>query len=522
MNEPTPLTTLLGLRYRLLWATARTRTGRIALFVVGYLAAMLAAGFLLLGGIGTATAAIRTGQAELVFRVAFGGTFVGALLASTVLGVSVGSAFTEASLRRFPIGKLQRFVVRHLTGILDPLWLLVLALSLGLAIGAASPGAGAAWLDAAAAALLVASNYLAAQIVLGLVDNVMRTRAGRTALAVVVLLGVCLIPAVAMFADIHSPGIISVAAAVASLTPPFMAAAVLGGHGTSALTHILGLLACTGALIASLMAVERWQPVQRSGRRVAAARETPHDRMARLFGPALAPLAGKMLRYCTRSPQVRLAAMVALPSFALFIVTGRQGSTPFAQALPAFALFAGTAAGPVALNLFGFDGSGFRRYLLLPVTPTRILLVASAVVLVPGAAFIPAALVFWTVCSPAHTDLRSLAMLAGSGVVGWLAYPTIGVWTSVLAPTAIEFDRTWGNKLSLAANAAMAGSIVAFFAVVLTLHGLGLGGEALVRYWWVTWSLVPPAVVAYGLSLRWAGRAMTTRRERMLESIDPV
>jgi hypothetical protein len=98
----------------------------------------------------------------------------------------------------------------------------------------------------------------------------------------------------------------------------------------------------------------------------------------------------------------------------------------------------------------------------------------------------------------------------------------MGVWTSVLAPTAIEFDRTWGNKLSVAANAVMIGFIFSFFGFQLALHGLGIGNDTLVRHWWVAALLLLPTLAAYILTVRWAGRVVIVRRERMLELIDPA
>jgi hypothetical protein len=201
---------------------------------------------------------------------------------------------------------------------------------------------------------------------------------------------------------------------------------------------------------------------------------------------------------------------------------GRHGSADiFPLALGGLAFIAGGSTGALCLNLFGFDGAGFRRYFLLPVPASRVLLVASVVVLLPGACLIPTALLLWTMYSPVQTDPRSLAMLASSGVVGLLLVPTMGVWTSVLAPTAIEFDRTWGNKLSLAANAVMVVSIFSFFGFLLAVRALGIHNDVLVRHWWVVPLLLLPTLAAYTLSVHLCGRLMTAR-ERMIELIDPV
>jgi hypothetical protein len=524
MIDRSLLFTLLRLRYRLVWATARSRTGKVILLTVGYLFTLLVGAFLFLGGAGAAVAAIRTGKAELVLRIVLGGFFLTSLLASVMLGVGVAPAFSDAVLRRFPLRPRERFAMRHLTAILEPLWLVVLAIDVGLAVGCAVLGAGLAWVALPTAVLLLGSNYLAAQVLVTVVDRVMRTRLGRNTLAVVVLLGVCLAPALPLRAAARTSGVLSALAGAVSVTPPFVAAAAMSGHGWRALAAGIGLLAWVLGLAAVLMVVERWRPVARMTTKVPAAWDTPHDRVAALFGTGLAPLAGKMLRYCTRSPQVRMNALLGLPGLVLFVATDRHyGSADiFPLALGGLAFIAGGSTGALCLNLFGFDGAGFRRYFLMPVSASRVLLVASVVVLLPGACLIPVALLLWAVYSPVQTDPRSLAMLASSGVVGLLLVPTMGVWTSILAPTAIEFDRTWGNKLSLAANAVMVVSIFSIFGFRLAVLALGIHTDVLVRYWWVAPLLILPTLAAYTLSVHLCGRLMTARRERMIELIDPV
>lgn len=174
--------------------------------------------------------------------------------------------------------------------------------------------------------------------------------------------------------------------------------------------------------------------------------DTPHDRAAALFGRRLAPLAGKMLRYLTRSPQVRIMSLLALPALVLLVapVGNERLARMFPMALGGLACFAGSCTGSLYLKLFGFDGAGFRRYFLLPVPPTRALLVSSLAVLLPGACLIPAAVLLWVVYSPVNTDLRSLAMLASSGAVGvflmkqWLKKLTAGGKTVFMTSHVLE------------------------------------------------------------------------------------
>jgi hypothetical protein len=61
---------LVKLRYKLLWANTRSRNGRIALFLVGYLLLALLIALLTTGGFAAAFVAVRAGQAEKIARLA--------------------------------------------------------------------------------------------------------------------------------------------------------------------------------------------------------------------------------------------------------------------------------------------------------------------------------------------------------------------------------------------------------------------------------------------------------------------
>src|ERR1017187_1943048 len=90
---------LVGLRYKLLWAQTRTRNGRIALFLAGYLFAVLILVLVTAGGFGAAMIAVRSGQAEAVAQAVLGGLFLNALIASVVAGFGINTAFTDLALR---------------------------------------------------------------------------------------------------------------------------------------------------------------------------------------------------------------------------------------------------------------------------------------------------------------------------------------------------------------------------------------------------------------------------------------
>ena len=55
--------------------------------------------------------------------------------------------------------------MRHLIGIIDPFWILTLALDLGLVVGLYVLGAGSFWIGFIAVLLLVIANYLLARVI---------------------------------------------------------------------------------------------------------------------------------------------------------------------------------------------------------------------------------------------------------------------------------------------------------------------------------------------------------------------
>src|SRR5471032_3241860 len=137
---------LVKLRYQLLWAKTRSRNGRIAIFLAGYILLVMLIALLTSGGFGAAMIAVRSGKAEMVARVALFALFVQALIATTILGFGMNAIFSETELRRYPVNATERRVARHLIGIVDPFWFLFLALEVGLAVGLYAAGAGSFWL----------------------------------------------------------------------------------------------------------------------------------------------------------------------------------------------------------------------------------------------------------------------------------------------------------------------------------------------------------------------------------------
>lgn len=136
---------LIRLRYKLLWARTRSRSGKIALFLAGYVLLAMLLPLLAMGGIGVGMRAIRSGRGALVGGIALSGIYLQALLASVLLGFGMAAIFSETELRRFPLRERERRFARHFIGLADPFWSLFLALNLGVALGLYLMGDGAFW-----------------------------------------------------------------------------------------------------------------------------------------------------------------------------------------------------------------------------------------------------------------------------------------------------------------------------------------------------------------------------------------
>ena len=510
---------LVGLRYRLVWAHARSRQGRIVLLIVGYLAVAAAAVLFALGGFGAAAASMRIGRGGMVAAVVLAGLHLNAAFASVFLGIGVNPALSDATLRRYPLSRASRLAARHVEALLEPLWLVVLALAIGLASGFAVMEVGSAWLAFPAALLFVISTYQLACLVTRVGEWVVSRPGG---LLLIIVAGTGL-----MMAAPRAPVWLARVAtrtegvslpAFLEWTPPFTAA--------RAMTRVASLQAFSGvvlliawcAVLAALLAVASRLP--RRARSVSGAQarcDHPIDRVAALFGPGLAPLAGKMLRYYLRSPQTRYNYPLVLPLFGVMIAMNSERD-PFLFALGAAPALGTLATGTLSMNLFGFDGHGFRRYFLLPVQAADVLRTAALVGLIPGALLVPIGLVAWCALTPDPVTTRMALMLLCTGVGGLFVFQAGGLWTSLVAPRAIPFDMTFGNRLSLAANLLFILVMVVFFGLPLGLTALGT--DAVLRAWWVAPFFLGGAVVVYVMTLRAGARVLVNRRERMLAAIE--
>jgi hypothetical protein len=512
---------LLGLRYRLTLAHARTGGGRTILFGVVWLAAALAGGVFAIGGFGIALAATELGQAQEMAQASLGLVFLCVASGAIMLGVGVEPAFSDQQLRRYPLSSVERAVGRHITALLSPVWLIVLALSLGLAMGFCLQGVGRPWVAVPSALLLALANYLAACLAIGLLQLVLRIRVLKQILGVCVLLVFLAMPAVFLDTPTTAQAVVPLTALL-GLTPPGVAAASMTTRGLAlALGSCAQLLVWVGALIGGVALVERAQRKESGAADATARWDDAFDRVASTAGRHLAPLIAKQLRYNLRSVQVRWMYPILI-SCLLGVVwqnARQQSGDPDAWLLACLAAFSSLGlAGGLSLNVFGFDGAGFRRYFLLPLKASRVALAAGIVGVIPGLSLIPIALLLWCLYGPGRTDGRMLVMLLSSGVGGVLIYQSMGLWSSVLGPKNLPITMQFGKRLSPAGSVAMmAGVYWMIFTPVACVHL----GRPLLHHWWILPLYAGAGLAFFIITVRAVGRQLVRRREKMMAMIDP-
>src|ERR1700688_2680470 len=114
----------------------------------------------------------------------------------------------------------------------------------------------------------------------------------------------------------------------------------------------------------------------------------------------------------------------------------------------------------MAVNLLGYVGGVFRRYLLLPTDPAAALRTGSFASLLLGCTALPMALLAWLVFAPVAFDPRMVFMLAGSGLTGLFVSHALGLWITLFNPRRGNYASSFGNDLSLGGNIVLIGGMI--------------------------------------------------------------
>jgi hypothetical protein len=515
------LWTLIRLRYRLIWAQTRTSSGRIVLLLALYLLGGSGAILMAFGGLGAAIVDSNFGQGGSLARWTLSALFINGVVVSLMFGLGTQEAFSEESLRRYPLKAKERFIIKQMIGLLDPIWAFIAAGALGLALGFSLFGRGAIVFGTLAAALFVAASYLATACLLSLIGRIMRSRAASSAMGLFVLALLSFGPlALALLAASDAEAVWGLIGRLLLFTPPGAAAAMMAeDRWHLALGAAALLIVWVAALSLLLKKLESLRPVAQTSISGGVSWDGFYDQIGGLFGRQYSPLVSKSLRYHLRCNLIRFSLLTSplLVLLAKFLAPGRRAHGEVIITLGLFFLISSLTSVSMNLNLFGYDGAGVRRYAVLPSTFATALRAGSIASLLLRAVAVLAAVALWMIYSRESVDARMLLMIFGIAGAGLFLFNAMGLWTSVLSPKAANFDSIWSNRLSFGAN------IVVFcggmsFGIVTMLSG-SLDPSDLSQYWYLAQALMALSFAFYLFSMKAIEPVLNWRREKLINLI---
>jgi hypothetical protein len=299
-----------------------------------------------------------------------------------------------------------------------------------------------------------------------------------------------------------------------------MAAAALVA-GTSPILQAAVLAAWIALPAAAILWIEAHPPRRWAAALSLSAAPGLLDRVASVL-PLHAPLAAKTFKYYLRHRGVRMNCLVAVvigTNFAFNGIGQSTGAVPL-PVLLGTAVFAGAmGTSMVDYNLFGFEGTGFRRLLLAPVSPREALRTISLASLLIGSCLAVLVIGVWSVVVPAMADPRVVALMVCAAATGLFVFHGLGVWTSVLAPKPVAWNAWFRNQQSGLAQFVAFGAAIGFIVVLFALRGWAASG-ALVRYWWAAAAVPLLCGLFYARCLAAGGRLLAARRERVLSMLE--
>jgi hypothetical protein len=503
----------LLLRYRLQWAQMRRRPGMIVRFALSTLLILGIGLVALFAGLTTLIIAVQTGRGQEIAQPVFSIIYGYALLTSTALGFGMKEVFPDSLLRRYPLSRGDRFVIRHGLAIVEPMWLIALAVYGGCALGAAALGAASLWLTVPAALLVVTSNYLASRMLLTIGERMMATSAG-SFVATVFLQTLFMLPVALQYLARGGTG--RMLRSLLPYTPPFAAGAMMTG-GTSLREPITLVLWCVAAAI-PLLIMESRPITSRVTPGVAASWNSWYDRVASLVPGTHSYLIARSLRFYLRNRAVRLSLATTIPVLGFMTYRLTRDANPVKLFETAFFLspLAGIVTSPVFVNQFGFEGAGFRRLIAAPVPPAALLRAGTIASVVISACYALTTIAVWVAVERGISAIM-LLMLVAYTLAGLCAFHGLGLWSSVLLPARADYTTRRRQSPGGGQGVMFLFFILSFGA--FAVRSLVFRGP-LVRYWWAPLTLLAASMALLELAVRTATRFLVVRRERMLGVIE--
>jgi len=519
---------LVQLRYMLLWANVRTGNGKLAWFFALYLIGGLFILFFALGGLGMGAAlgAIEADKAEYFARWMLAGLFVNGVGLSLLFGVGPRTAFSEEALRRYPLNAGERFLVRQVIGILDPIWLLLIAATFGLAIGFILLGNGSVIRTLLAAVIFLIANYVATILLLTVVGLVMETRTGSSALGLVVLALVSFGPLTIVLA-LQSKNFSLWHALDNTLRylPPGAAAGVIVSDSFGYVVKcLLLLLLWSAAMVWALQKLEKRPRAVQAPTSSQIVRQGFYDQigdlLGGLFGQQYAPLISKSLRYQLRCNMI-LFSLLTAPVVLLFVpqlMLNSQNQSMVGMPLMLFYMLGAATAAMIVFNTFGYDEAGIRRYAIVPATFVAALRAGNLASLLLRLIAVLVTFALWMAVYGRSADWRMVVLMFNLSWVGVFLFNAVGFWTSVYSPKRMNFDAMWNNRLSAGGNIALISGMVPPM-LVIGLTGGKLGIAFMLHFWWLSIPVLALCIGIYVFSFHGIAGPLRARREELINLI---
>jgi hypothetical protein len=472
---------LIWLRWRIGINTTTTR-GRWAAAGITTLFALAMAPIYVGGAIGSFAIGARMGAAAL--PIVFGICQLAVMWISLLIG-AMGRTFELDKLKRYPLRPRDVFAVNTLASLGEPFVLMTVPALVAVALGVAKhSGAGAGWAATVGAILLLLVTASLLQLLLALIDDLLRREWMRYVAAfffTMTVIGFQLAvgrSSSRMAERVRQAGYtldqlmdqarhalerlptVGAPASVAGAAPVGWLHSPLAGLAVSLLLILVPIL--LGARVMARAALRGAVGGRVRTRASGAARGSFGSRLPGLTR-AQSLLFAREILYMTRTPALLYQlAVVPLTAVALIFISPARNAA-FGEFMPMFVLI-GTLAGR-NLMLWGYDGPGIRTLFLLPV-PARDL------VLSKNLGWLASALVEAAVVLGALTAVRTTKVLPHLALVatGWLAIAltggVLGTWISARFPTRPP-ERGLARRSP--GGAAGVGALLGMFAVAAAL-----------------------------------------------------
>jgi ABC-2 type transport system permease protein len=531
---------LMWLRWKLFLRS--TSTGNRIMAAAFTLALIMAFSPAWFGGAVAAYAGVRY-QGAPVIPIAFGICQL-AWLSMGILSGALGRSFDLDKFLRYPVRPRSVFAINVLASLLGPVPLMIVPTLVAVTIAAGQrAGFGAAMGVGAAAVCLLLVTAALLQVLLALLDEVLRRESARfvasifmTVFFVGLQFGTRIVAryltehAVLRFAnhEITSQQAIAIAGGLLGRIPTVGAPALAatGALEGAPLLALLGLFVCAALLACAVLpgaALMRHTVRGGSdgGSSPSRASRAEGKGSFALGGRLLPRGAGVVLRYellqTLRHPQRLMSLLVAPLVGVVFFFNGHGRANLGAGFV---LLMLATSVGSASLLLFAYDGPGVRSFFLLPVAPRDVLLAK---------------------------NLEQMARLVAQFVLAFtaLSFLTTGIWTPLLftafladlalilcalaGGTAVSMRhpvRARRRGLTGRGGSSWEGSIVSFgvFIAAAALGGLIWGVRRLAGPAWQDPAglLVASLALGVGAAIWWRSLDLNARvfldsREKMIE-----